>query len=103
MVSSNLLTLHYFTKTCYVYFVEPCYFSYTYKYILKCFTWKCVYKENDLWKEVEFWKGNKICENNDDMKNMILCMNACNAQRLGGDYAPDTLMLGRGKQSCLTA
>jgi hypothetical protein len=37
-VSSNLLTLHYFTKACYVYFVEPYYFSYTYEYILKCFT-----------------------------------------------------------------
>jgi hypothetical protein len=29
-------------------------------------------------------KKKKICENNDDMKNMILCMNACKAQRLGG-------------------
>ena len=49
-------------------------------------------------KEVEFWKENKICENNYDMKNMMLCMNACNAQRSRGDYAPDTPMLGRGNK-----
>jgi hypothetical protein len=34
---------------------------------------------------------------------MMLCMNACNAQWSGRDYAPDTPMLGRGKQSFLTA
>jgi hypothetical protein len=54
-------------------------------------------------KKLSFFKENKICENNDDMKSIMLCMNACNAQRSGGDYAPDTPMLGRGKQSCLTA
>ena len=53
-------------------------------------------------KEAEFRKENKICKNNDDMKNMILCMNACNAQWSRGDYAPDTPILGRGKQSFLT-
>lgn len=34
---SNLLTLYYFTKACYVCFLKPCYFNYTYEYILRCF------------------------------------------------------------------
>jgi hypothetical protein len=53
-VSSNLLTLHYFTKACYTCFTEPCYFDYTYEYILKCFTY--VLNENVFSKDIIYEK-----------------------------------------------
>jgi len=43
---------------------------------------------------------NVICENNNIIWNYVW-MHA-KAQPLGGDYAPNTSMLGRGKQSYLT-
>ena len=55
-------------------------------------------KVNDLLKEVEGWKENEICKNDNVMKNMMLCMNTDKAQRSGEDYALDTPMLGRGNK-----
>jgi hypothetical protein len=49
-------------------------------------------KEMIYKKELSFGRKTRFA------KNMMLCMNACNAQRSGEDYAPDTPMLGRGNK-----
>ena len=43
-----------------------------------------VFSKEMIYEKVEYWKENEICEKNNDTKSMMLCINACKAQRLRG-------------------
>jgi hypothetical protein len=54
-------------KACYICFLEPYYFDYTYEYILRCFTYvlnENVFSKKMIYeKRLSFGRINVICEN----------------------------------------